>query len=643
MKMIQKRKKTIAFSLALVLALLQLSPLNGQGELQQSRKAEAASLPEDTSAITASGAAVAVDPLIQMSQVVVEAQTTSSFSVSWGEVLNATSYNIYRYDDLTEQYIFVANTKKTSYDFTGLPAGEEWYITITAYNEIYGCRSEFSVPVKAYTRPEKLADFTFTGNTATNITLKWNDVESATGYLIYRAVEGGEYTLAGMTDKKQFTDSGLSAGKTYTYKVVTYSLVVSNTGEESAALSMTTLPSAPTIKVKGGTERTRISWSAVTGASGYTIYAEQDGQYIPLIVLADSAATSYIHTGLTNGTEYKYKVTAYRTFEGINYESAASKEVGAKAVEVAATSTTAKYYKSQKAYKKSDAYKNCKTLKKAKYNKSIVMPGMLNTNVAEFGCTSMVPQGITFVKSYLLMTAYDKNKVENSVIYVINKSSKKLVTTIILPNKAHAGGIAFDGKNLWITQAETLRSIPYSQVEEGIKKKEKYIEVTKYATKETLTHRAATITYYEGILWVSSYNELKAGVLGSYQINNKSTKPELVLCQTIKMPTRVQGIEFTEDGLLLVSRSCQTDPKKRGFYHRLDVYKPNLEYVEDGEITLGKVRNYFDMPSMNEEIAISGNYLYVNYESVAFSSAVNPMDRISAFPLSYVTKLKKKA
>lgn len=49
--------------------------------------------------------------------------------------------------------------------------------------------------------------------------------------------------------------------------------------------------------------------------------------------------------------------------------------------------------------------------------------------------------------------------------------NKELVTTIILPNKSHAGGIAFDGKNLWITQAKTLRSIPFKTDKKALERK----------------------------------------------------------------------------------------------------------------------------------------------------------------------------
>jgi hypothetical protein len=51
----------------------------------------------------------------------------------------------------------------------------------------------------------------------------------------------------------------------------------------------------------------------------------------------------------------------------------------------------------------------------------------------------------------MLVTAYDVRKKLNSVIYVIDMNSMELVSTLTMPNMFHAGGIAFDGENIWMT------------------------------------------------------------------------------------------------------------------------------------------------------------------------------------------------
>lgn len=645
MEVTKRKDRVIAFSLAVMFCILQvLSPV-GSVSWNFATRVQAAAGPEDTTGIqvlNASGAAMAIDPNMIIPEVAVAATTTNTIDIQWSAVVNATSYQIYQFDEINGLYQFVTATQNPSYQFAGLPAGEEFYFTVCAVNDVIGCRGDFCVPVHTYTRPEKLPSFTIEGNTATSITLKWADVASATGYIIYRAGTGGNYKKIGTSASTQYVDKGLTSGKTYQYKIVTYAFVEENCGEESPIQFTSTLPAAPSIKVKGGDEKARISWAAITGATGYTVYIYQDSQYVPLVVLPGKSNKAYIHKELTNGETYQYYVTAYRTYNDIHYESAVSNIGKAVPAEVEETSSEPKLYTSKKAFKASTAYKKCKDFsKKVNFNKSIAIPGMSNTNVAGFRCTNMIPQGITIAKSYLFVTAYDRLGEENSVIYVLKKSSQELMTTIVLPNKTHAGGVAFDGKNLWITQSKTLKSIPYSQVSKAIKNQEPYVEVSEYTTDNAVAQQAATVTYYKGLLWVASYDELKAGYLCSYKITSKGSSPKLTLLNTIKMPDRVQGITFTSNGRLLVSRSCQTDSGKRGFLHQIDVYKPNLKKASKGIITLGKVRNQIDMPTMNEELAISGNLLYVNFESVAFPSAVNRMDRICALPVSFMTKLKK--
>ena len=71
----------------------------------------------------------------------------------------------------------------------------------------------------------------------------------------------------------------------------------------------------------------------------------------------------------------------------------------------------------------------------------------------------------------------------------MSRSSKKLLTTVVLPNKTHAGGLAYDGRNLWICQSTYLRSIPFAQIKKAAVAKKKYLEIKAYGTKNSLGQR----------------------------------------------------------------------------------------------------------------------------------------------------------
>ena len=69
---------------------------------------------------------------------------------------------------------------------------------------------------------------------------------------------------------------------------------------------------------------------------------------------------------------------------------------------------------------------------------------------------------------------------------------------------------------------------------------------------------------------------------------------------------------------------------------QIDVYQPKFTEKKKGIIPLGEIINTVEMPSMNEEIALDAGYLYVNFESGAFTNASYTMDRICAFDLNVI-------
>ena len=96
-----------------------------------------------------------------------------------------------------------------------------------------------------------------------------------------------------------------------------------------------------------------------------------------------------------------------------------------------------------------------------------VVPGLLSTETQVFEeknssaiCTSMTPQGLAVTEDYLIVSAYCGSKTHNSVLYLIDKKSHEFIKEIVLRNKSHVGGLAYDPihQNLWI--AGMSRGIP---------------------------------------------------------------------------------------------------------------------------------------------------------------------------------------
>jgi hypothetical protein len=151
---------------------------------------------------------------------------------------------------------------------------------------------------------------------SSSITVSWSSVSSASYYNIYRATSGyGSYEYIGYTYSTSYTDTGLSSGTTYYYKVSTYSGSYGESGMSSYDYATTSLsyslsaPSSVSASAASSSSIT-VSWSSVSSASYYNVYRATSG-YGTYEYIGYTYSTSYTDTGLSSGTSYYYKVSAY--------------------------------------------------------------------------------------------------------------------------------------------------------------------------------------------------------------------------------------------------------------------------------------------------------------------------------------------
>ncbi len=568
----------------------------------------------------------------------------SSLTLSWDPIMSAVRYEIYTYDTLTGSYTLATTVYGNSATLNYPPATAQSF-QICAIESVNGTeyKSDYSDTFTAATSPAAVTGLSATANTASSIMLSWDQTSGATGYIIYRALENSsEFTLCNVTNTNTYQDSKLSSGVSYQYKVCAFTFDKQYNGDYSSVLDTSTSPAVSLVKYKAGEEKVKITYKRVNGASFYDIYmADSSSNYTLLTSRIGWYKNYYIADGLATGETYSFYVVARKEYNGVSYQGDASETISIDIVPVEPTSTNAKIFAAKSDFMNSYAYTKIDFFRKyVQYAKSFIIPGLVTTNVDGFSSNKMVPQGITFSENYLFQTAYDLTGEENSVIYVMDKKTKELLTTLILPSKTHAGGIGYDGVNLWVPTGKKVSSIPMTVIEDAVSSGNAYVNVT-YNTTCPISITGSYITYHDDKLWVGSYDELKQTYMYSYDIYDKDSSPTLEQADAMYMPTRVQGVAFTNQGTMILSRSCQLYKGLRGYMRQLDVYRPDFSKETNGVISLGNVMNSVEMPSMNEDIAIDGAYLYVNFESAAFEKASYKMDRICAFKLTSITKKTK--
>lgn len=244
--------------------------------------------------------------------------SNNSVLVTWATMycssgVPATSYDVLRASNEFDFQTIATGLTGTSYSDTSYTSGISYEYEVTAYcgSHILGSTSVASsphvTPGVAPVAPQGLVVYSMTTNSAV---LSWVDVPTAVSYKIYRStVSGGPYTLVNSSAISGYTNSGLSAG-TYYYVVS----AIGPTGMESAMStegSITLSLPAPTgLTASNGVGSTSESWSAVGGASSYSVYRSVSSGGPYGLIASGLAGLTYTDSTATAGSTYYYVVSA---------------------------------------------------------------------------------------------------------------------------------------------------------------------------------------------------------------------------------------------------------------------------------------------------------------------------------------------
>ncbi len=161
-------------------------------------------------------------------------------------------------------------------------------------------------------------------NSATRITLAWNQVPENTGYKVERKIGGGIWSEIALTsaDITSYADAGLSPGTIYSYRVSSRNgSGYSSPSNEQAAPSLST---APVMAAIGAVTINSVvlNWSNVEGETGYRLERREGlGGVWGEVTTTLSEVTTYTDAGLAANTQYYYRVTAYNVSGNSEYSA----------------------------------------------------------------------------------------------------------------------------------------------------------------------------------------------------------------------------------------------------------------------------------------------------------------------------------
>lgn len=261
----------------------------------------------------------------------------NQITLTWNKT-NGTGYILYMTTSKNGTYKRIATINKAStvkYTKKSLTPDKTYYFKIRTYKDngsnISPASSAASAKVSRLKTPTLKAA---AGNN--KVTLTWNKISSATGYLLYMATgKNGTYrkiaTVKGGSTVK-YTKTQLSGGGTYYFKIRAYkdNVEFNSTASKAASAKVKTNIKTPTVKVTPGSKKATISWNKISGATGYLVYmaSSEKGTYSKIAEIKKGTTLKYVKSSLTKGKTYYFKVRAYKNNTGTN--SVSSKAVKAK-------------------------------------------------------------------------------------------------------------------------------------------------------------------------------------------------------------------------------------------------------------------------------------------------------------------------
>ena len=235
----------------------------------------------------------------------------------WDPIAGATGYTIYRseYNTSTKKWskwLTLGTTGATAKTFTDktVKSGYEYKYTIRAVSGKFKSTYQDSNKLVYLAQPTLKIS-----NVANGIQGKWNQVNGATGYIIYRReLKDGKWTgwtSLGTTKStaKSFTDKTVKSGVTYSYTIR-----AKNGSYKSSyvASNQSVFLSVPTVKISNGITGVNVSWSKIEGATSYLVYRREvvNGKWSGWTQLKTVTETSLVDETVKSGTNYRYTVRA---------------------------------------------------------------------------------------------------------------------------------------------------------------------------------------------------------------------------------------------------------------------------------------------------------------------------------------------
>ena len=266
-------------------------------------------------------------------------QSGNSVKLTWSKVSDVTGYNVQQY--VKKKWKTIATTTKNTYTVKKQKYQTTQQFRVSAYKTYKkkNYTGSYSSTVKvtlATPAPAKVASLKATQSN-TSAKLSWKKIDGVKGYQVQQYVSKKWKTIKTVT-ANSYTVTGLKWQSSHQFRLRAYMQYddIKVYGAYSSTAKLTIATPAPaqvtSLKATQSSTSAKLSWAAVSGASGYTVQQYKSGKWA---TIKSVTTNSYTVASLTYGSTYKFRVCAYKTYGTI-------KSASAYTAEASVTITTAK-------------------------------------------------------------------------------------------------------------------------------------------------------------------------------------------------------------------------------------------------------------------------------------------------------------
>ena len=158
-------------------------------------------------------------------------------------------------------------------------------------------------------------------NVIGGVSVKWEKVEGAEKYRVFRKVSGGSWEDLIDTASLNYTDKTVESGTKYTYTVrcINANGTKYTSSYDAKGKSVTYIAAPKLSSVANAVNGVSVKWASVNGAEKYRVFRRTENGSWKTVTTTD--ATSFVDTKAASGTKYYYTVRCVNA-DGTKYTSA---------------------------------------------------------------------------------------------------------------------------------------------------------------------------------------------------------------------------------------------------------------------------------------------------------------------------------